>query len=208
MTDTPDHIARQAIAAYRQQSLTDLQIAGRILQLLEEQATPIPAPDPTAAAARLQDLLAQHAAQAQEDAPDNFDLDFDLDFDLHFDPPAPAQPNIFALYEDNIGTIGPMLAEELKEAEERYPAYWITEAFQTAVDENKRSWRYINGILRRWASQGRANYQDQADPPLGGTEQPRRLTPGKHSPPAGAPLWTDTTPEETKPPTPGQYVPS
>ncbi len=68
--------------------------------------------------------------------------------------PAP-KPNIFALYEDNIGTLSPMLAEQLKEAEDRYPWAWVREAFQIAVMENKRSWRYIAGILRRWGSEGK-----------------------------------------------------
>ena len=71
------------------------------------------------------------------------------------EPPAQSRPNIFALFEENIGTISPMLAEELKEAEERYPASWVYAAFKIAVDENKRSWRYVAGILRRWAAEGR-----------------------------------------------------
>lgn len=71
------------------------------------------------------------------------------------EPPAQSKPNIFALFEDNVGTISPMLAEELKEAEQRYPATWIYDAFKIAVDENKRNWRYVAGILRRWAAEGR-----------------------------------------------------
>jgi DnaD/phage-associated family protein len=66
------------------------------------------------------------------------------------------RPNIFALYEDNVGTIGPMLAEELKAAEERYPWAWISEAFRIAVNQNKLSWRYIAAILRRWAAEGKS----------------------------------------------------
>ena len=31
------------------------------------------------------------------------------------------RPNIFAVYEDNVGVLNPMIAEELKDAEERYP---------------------------------------------------------------------------------------
>jgi DnaD/phage-associated family protein len=63
--------------------------------------------------------------------------------------------NIFALYEQNIGVITLMIAEELKEAERLYPAQWIDEAFKEAVVMNKRSWRYIARILERWASEGR-----------------------------------------------------
>lgn len=69
--------------------------------------------------------------------------------------PATPPPDIFALYERNIGMITPMIAEDLREAEEHYPAEWIESAFREAVELNKRSWRYIARILERWASQGR-----------------------------------------------------
>ncbi len=68
--------------------------------------------------------------------------------------------NIFSLYENNIGTIGPMIAEQLGEAEERYPFPWIEEAFKLAVNDNKRSWRYISAILRRWAAEGRPGFEN------------------------------------------------
>ena len=71
--------------------------------------------------------------------------------------PAGEKSNIFGLYEDNVGTLSPLLAEQLKEAEEAYPWTWINEAFAIAVTENKRSWRYIAGILRRWAAEGKGN---------------------------------------------------
>jgi DnaD/phage-associated family protein len=64
-------------------------------------------------------------------------------------------PNIFTLYEENIGMLTPMIAEELKEAEKLYPASWIESAFKEAVTRNKRSWRYISRILERWASEGK-----------------------------------------------------
>jgi DNA replication protein len=63
--------------------------------------------------------------------------------------------NIFALYEQNIGIITPMIAEELKEADKIYPPQWIEEAFKEAVTLNKRSWKYIARILERWASEGK-----------------------------------------------------
>ena len=68
------------------------------------------------------------------------------------------KPNIFALYEDNIGLLSPLLAEELKEAEGRYPKPWLQEAFSIAVAENKRSWRYVSGILRRWTAEGKETW--------------------------------------------------
>ena len=64
-------------------------------------------------------------------------------------------PNIFLLYEQNIGIITPMIAEELKVAERLYPSKWIDEAFKEAVLMNKRSWKYISRILERWSSEGK-----------------------------------------------------
>ena len=78
------------------------------------------------------------------------------------DVPNLDRPNIFALYEDSIGSLSPLLAEELKEAEARYPESWLREAFRIAAAENKRSWRYVSGILRRWAAEGRENRGDYA----------------------------------------------
>jgi len=71
-------------------------------------------------------------------------------------PPASpeAAPNIFRLYEENVGGITPLIADQLKDAEERYPPRWIQEAFREAVSLNKRSWRYIEAILRRYEAEG------------------------------------------------------
>ena len=74
--------------------------------------------------------------------------------------PLPAgleQPNIFTLYEQNIGMLSPMIAEELQDAEKLYPDSWIQDAFREAVDLNKRNWRYITRILERWAAEGKDN---------------------------------------------------
>ncbi len=65
------------------------------------------------------------------------------------------RPNIFALYEANIGLLTPLIADELREAEREYPAGWIEDAFREAVSLNKRSWRYIHAILERWRVEGR-----------------------------------------------------
>jgi DNA replication protein len=70
-------------------------------------------------------------------------------------PVSQEQPNIFTLYEKNIGMLTPIIAEELKEAEKTYPASWIEDAFKEAVDLNKRNWRYISRILERWAAEGK-----------------------------------------------------
>jgi len=63
--------------------------------------------------------------------------------------------DIFSLYEQNIGIITPMIAEELKDAEKSYPVEWIESAFREAVALNKRSWKYIARILERWEIEGK-----------------------------------------------------
>jgi DNA replication protein len=67
------------------------------------------------------------------------------------------RPSVYALYEQNIGLLTPILAERLQDAERRYPVEWIEAAFEEAVSNNKRSWRYIERILERWASEGRGD---------------------------------------------------
>lgn len=67
------------------------------------------------------------------------------------------RPNIFSLYEQNIGPLTPIIGDQLREAERDYPAEWIEEAIQLAVKQNKRSWRYIEAILKRWQAEGKGN---------------------------------------------------
>ena len=66
-------------------------------------------------------------------------------------------PDLFTLYEQNIGMLTPMIAEELSEAEKLYPVDWIRDAIKEAVSLNKRNWRYIAAILERWSSEGKGS---------------------------------------------------
>jgi DnaD/phage-associated family protein len=93
-------------------------------------------------------------------------------------PAAPAEPpNIFALYEENVGAITPLIADDLKDAEERYPPQWIGAAFREAVSLNKRSWRYIHSILKRWEAEGPDYEEAGRDPEADWLE--RRYARGK-----------------------------
>ncbi|MCL1885334.1 MAG: DnaD domain protein [Dehalococcoidia bacterium] len=65
------------------------------------------------------------------------------------------QPDIFSLYEENIGMLTPMIAEELKDAQAQYSEEWLRDALREAVYANKRNWRYISRILERWTSEGK-----------------------------------------------------
>ncbi|MEK7354323.1 MAG: DnaD domain protein, partial [Chloroflexota bacterium] len=71
--------------------------------------------------------------------------------------------DIFTLYEQNIGMLTPMIADELREAEKLYPEKWIRDAIKEAVSLNKRSWRYIERILENWSSEGRSDGTHRGD---------------------------------------------
>jgi DNA replication protein len=73
------------------------------------------------------------------------------------------RPNIFKLYEENIGPLTPLIADMLKEAEELYREEWFEEAFTIAVKNNKRNWRYVEAILKRWKEEGKNGKKDQQD---------------------------------------------
>jgi DNA replication protein len=65
------------------------------------------------------------------------------------------RPNIFKLYEQNVGLMTELIAEQLRDMEKSYPPDWIHEAFEIAVSRNKRALRYIQAILKRWETEGK-----------------------------------------------------
>lgn len=73
------------------------------------------------------------------------------------------RPNIFKLYEENIGPLTPLIADALKDAEELYSSEWVSDAVETAVKNNKRNWKYTEAILKRWKEEGRGKKQDRRD---------------------------------------------
>ena len=75
--------------------------------------------------------------------------------------------SVFGLYEVLIGTLSPLIADELAEAERLYPAEWLEAAFREAAAQNARSWRYVTRILERWAIEGPDHAKTERDP--GGT---------------------------------------
>lgn len=64
-------------------------------------------------------------------------------------------PNAYRLYEQNIGPLTPLIADQLSQAVEDYPGDWIEDAITEAVSYNRRSWRYILRILENWQASGR-----------------------------------------------------
>ena len=80
-------------------------------------------------------------------------------------------PDIFTLYEQNIGMLTPMIADELREAVKLYPESWIRDAVREAVNQNKRKWSYISAILEHWSAEGKKDGAYQRDSKKTGPEK-------------------------------------
>lgn len=78
-------------------------------------------------------------------------------------PQTPEPSDIFSLYEENIGMLTPIIADQLKQAEQDYPLPWIKEAIEEAALNNKRQWRYIARILENWSQEGKSHGTHQRD---------------------------------------------
>jgi DnaD/phage-associated family protein len=76
------------------------------------------------------------------------------------------RPNIFKIYEQEIGAITPMLAEELKDVEKDFPDGWFKKAVKEAkLSTTRISLKYVVKILDRWKAEGLPNeYQDETTP--------------------------------------------
>jgi DnaD/phage-associated family protein len=54
-----------------------------------------------------------------------------------------------------------LIADALKDSEQTYPPEWVAEALEIAVKSNKRNWKYVEAILRRFKDEGHAKEQDR-----------------------------------------------
>lgn len=74
------------------------------------------------------------------------------------------KPNLFVVYEQNVGPLTPLIGERIDEARASFPEEWIEDAIRIAVENNARSWNYISAILARWNAEGRADGKPGRDP--------------------------------------------
>lgn len=65
------------------------------------------------------------------------------------------RPEIFSVYEHEIGALTPTIADKLIAAEADYPEGWIADALKQAATQNHRSWAYAEGVLKNWKRDGR-----------------------------------------------------
>jgi DnaD/phage-associated family protein len=87
------------------------------------------------------------------------------------------RPNVFRLYEENMGPLTPLIADKLKDAEQTYSEEWLAEAIEIAVTNNVRKLSYVEAILKDWKENGRGEKQDRHD----AEEDRRKYVEGKYS---------------------------
>lgn len=63
--------------------------------------------------------------------------------------------NVFVLYEQNIGPLTPLIADELRDVMATYPGAWIEDAIRIAARNNIRKLKYILAVLDRMKAEGR-----------------------------------------------------
>lgn len=99
-------------------------------------------------------------------------------------PPDPAErPNAFALFEDNLSPLTPIIADELRALLDEHPASWVEDAIREAARSGGRNVKYVAAILSRWQAQGKDHGRNggshantrPSDPRADRTSQPRRL---------------------------------
>lgn len=70
---------------------------------------------------------------------------------------------VIKCFEENIGIITPMIAEELKDIVDTYPASWFVEAVRRACEQGKRRLVYIKAILENWQRDGKDKPKQRPD---------------------------------------------
>jgi len=90
------------------------------------------------------------------DAGQNFvqETDTESDTERLINTVSSSSRNIFTLYEQSIGPMTPMIAEELALMEKEYLPDWIEDAFRETARQNKHNLKYTQAILRSWRDNG------------------------------------------------------
>ena len=100
--------------------------------------------------------------------------------------------SVATLYEQEIGALTPLIADAIQDACDTYPIEWIPEAIQIAAASNKRSWSYVEGVLKNCKTKNISPSLSRLEKPNGNNGTGNR--PGaKQSRPKQAdhPVYTD-----------------
>lgn len=62
--------------------------------------------------------------------------------------PLPPRPNIFSVYESEIGPLTPLIGDELESAVQYFTEAWVKDAIHEAATHGARSWAYCRAVLQ------------------------------------------------------------
>lgn len=69
-------------------------------------------------------------------------------------PEGTTRKNAWQLYEQEIGALTPLIADDVAAWIKDTSEAWVKDAIREAAANNKRSWKYCAAILKRWQAQG------------------------------------------------------
>lgn len=94
----------------------------------------------------------------------------------------PPRPNIYRLYEQEIGALTPMIADELRDLQATHSEDWLRDAIRVAVREQALSIRYIASVLDRWRKKGKTTDEiNGRHESVGDAGDGRRFITGKYA---------------------------
>lgn len=64
---------------------------------------------------------------------------------------------VYKFYEQHISSLSPYIVKELKEWIQKVSGEGVLEALKIAFEQNKRTFAYVKGILRKWCKKGRGS---------------------------------------------------
>lgn len=70
------------------------------------------------------------------------------------DPKPDLSAETFRMYEAEIGLLTPLIRDALNTWMDEVPHQWLIDAMRRAVVSNKRSWAYVEAILKAWKAKG------------------------------------------------------
>lgn len=84
----------------------------------------------------------------------NADTDIDKELEEELEKES-GGGGVYALFENEIGTISRVMSQTLDTAIEDYGSQWVEDAIKESVLNGVRKWKYIEAILNRWKADGR-----------------------------------------------------
>jgi DnaD/phage-associated family protein len=81
--------------------------------------------------------------------------------------PLPPPGAVFELFEQNYQKLTDKTASLLNDAIAEYSEPWVIDALTEGVERNKRNWKYVEAILKRWKQDGRNGKPASRIPPNG-----------------------------------------